>query len=68
MKARPARRLRWLLGEDEQRTVAQDVGAIALGKQVPHVEQRLEAARPIARDVNRLAKVDVQERLSARRL
>ncbi len=54
----------WRLGKDEQRTIAQDVGAIALGKQVPDVEQRLKAARSVACDMNRLAEVNVEEGLS----
>lgn len=39
-KCEPAADAARLLGEDQQRTIAQEDGTVALGKHVPDIEQR----------------------------
>ena len=49
-----------VLGEEQQSTVAQDVGLVALGEEVAHVEQRFQAFRAVAGDADGLAEVQIQ--------
>ncbi len=50
-----------IICEQKQRAVTQNIRAIAFGEQIPHLEQRLQASRSVACDVNGLAQPDVEE-------
>ena len=52
-----------VLREEKHRAVAQNEWLIALGKEIPHIEQRLQAFRAIAGDADGLAEMQIQERL-----
>ena|SRR5580698_6411952 len=53
-----------ILGEDQHRAVAEDVGAVALSEEVADFEKCLKASRAVSGEMNRLAKMDVEERRS----
>ncbi len=51
-----------VLGEDQEGTIAQNEGAIALGQQITHIEQRFYANRAVVAHTNGLAQAEVQVR------
>src|ERR1035441_2965156 len=56
-----------LLGKDEQRAVAQEVGPVALREQIAQIEEGVDSACPVAAQMDGLAKAKVEVRFDVRR-